>query len=128
MKNTYEVENVASARIKALSQELAIPILLLHHLRKPESDQLEPEPNVHSMKGSGAILADASDAFILHHPMDDAETQTRNEIGYLLSGKPRWGKGGKIYVRLDGAKRTYHSDASINYKKPKGKKVVFNGK
>jgi len=125
IKNTFEVENVASARIKALSQELAIPIVLLHHLRKPESDQVEPEPNVHSMKGSGAILADASDAFILHHPVDDAEMQTRNEVGYLLSGKPRWGKGGKMYVRLDGGKRTYHSDASINYKRPQGKKVKF---
>jgi replicative DNA helicase len=124
-KNTFEVENVASARIKGLAQELEIPIVLLHHLRKPESDSVEPEPNVHSIKGSGAILADASDAFILHHPVNDTETQSRNEVGFLLSGKPRWGKGGKRYVRLEGNMRTYFPDVSENYKRSRGRKVRF---
>jgi replicative DNA helicase len=122
-KNTFEVENVASARIKGLAQELEIPIILLHHLRKPESDSVEPDPNVHSIKGSGAILADASDAFILHHPVSDVEKQTRHEVGYLLSGKPRWGKGGKKYVRLEGSTRSYFLDASSNYSRPNGRKL-----
>ena len=118
-KNTFEVENVASARIKGLAQELEIPIILLHHLRKPESDSIEPEPNIHSMKGSGAILADASDAIILHHPIGDADTQTRHAVGYLLSGKPRWGKGGKRYVRLEGNMRTYFPAISSEYQRAK---------
>ena len=124
-KNTFEVENVASAKIKGLAQELEIPIILLHHLRKPESDSIEPEPNVHSIKGSGAILADASDAFILHHPVNNTETQSRHEVGFLLSGKPRWGRGGKRYVRLEGAMRTYFPDVAEHYKRSKGKKVNF---
>lgn len=116
-RNTFEVENVASARIKALAQELEIPIVLLHHLRKPESDQIEPEPNAHSMKGSGAILADASDAIILHHPLsgDEENMASRNPVGYLLSGKPRWGTGGKRYVRLEGSQRTYYSADASQY-------------
>ena len=122
-KNTFEVENVASARIKGLAQELEIPIVLLHHLRKPESDSVEPDPNVHSIKGSGAILADASDAFILHHPISDIEKQTRHEVGYLLSGKPRWGKGGKLYVRLEGNMRTYFPDVSERYSRPKTRRM-----
>lgn len=117
LKNSYETEQLASARIKGLSQELEIPIVVIHHLRKPESDHAEPEPNAHTMKGSGAILADASDAFILHHPLDETGTQSRHAVGYLLSGKPRWGMGGKRYVRLDGATRTYYPAAVIEYQK-----------
>jgi replicative DNA helicase len=113
--NTFEAENVVSAKIKSLAQQLRIPIVVLHHLRKPGDDQTEPEPNVHSMKGSGAILADASDAFILHHPMLDNGFNTRHPVGYLLSGKPRWGTGGKRYVRLEGSQRTYFPAGASEY-------------
>ena len=126
-KNTFEVENVASARLKGLAQELEVPIVLLHHLRKPESDQLEPEPNVHSMKGSGAILADASDAIILHHSIADGEGYTRQSVGYVLSGKPRWGKGGKRYVRLEGDMRSYFPDIAEHYVKAGARRKVSYG-
>jgi replicative DNA helicase len=107
-RNKLEAEEEASARLKGLAQELSIPIIVLHHLRKPESDQTEPEPTQHSVRGSGAICADASDVFILHHPlMTDSEEATRSPVGFLMSGKPRWGKGGKRYVRLEGDKRLY---------------------
>lgn len=128
IKNTFEVENVASARIKALSQELEIPILVLHHLRKPESDGSEPEPTAHAMRGSGAILADCSDAFILHHPLQDDEgSASRHEVGYLLSGKPRWGRGGKQYVRLDGGKREYSESWANQYRGKKSGGKRFPG-
>jgi len=78
------------------------------------------------MKGSGAILADASDAFILHHPIGDEETHTRHEVGYLLSGKPRWGKGGKRYVRLEGAMRTYFPAIAGEYKRGGGRKNKYD--
>lgn len=110
-KNKFEAEEEASAKLKGLSQELSIPIIVLHHLRKPESDQSEPEPNQHTVRGSGAICADASDVFILHHPMvvdsDEECAGTRHPVGFLMCGKPRWGKGGKRYLRLDGSKRQY---------------------
>jgi len=124
-KNTFEVENVASAKIKALAQELEIPIVLLHHLRKPESDQTEPEPNAHSIKGSGAILADSSDSVILHHPLsgDEENTASRNPVGYLQSGKPRWGTGGRRYVRLEGSKRTYSRAEPSEYPKKQSKEI-----
>lgn len=126
IKNAYEVENVASARIKSLAQELEVPILVLHHLRKPDSDSQEPEPNAHAMKGSGAILADASDAFILHHPLQDEEgAGSRHQVGYLLSGKPRWGMGGKKYVRLEGAKRKYSEAFASEYCANKQKERGF---
>ena len=125
-KNTFEVENVASARIKGLAQELEVPIILLHHLRKPESDSVEPDPNVHSIKGSGAILADASDAFILHHPVSNQELQTRDPVGFLSSGKPRWGMGGKRYVRLEGNMRTYFPDVSEHYPRAKQRRLKHN--
>lgn len=122
-KNSYEVEQLASARIKGLAQELDIPVILIHHLRKPENDQTEPEPNAHTMKGSGAIMADASDSFILHHPLDETGNRSRHEVGYLLSGKPRWGMGGKRYVRLNGSARTYHPATVSEYqRKTNGRK------
>lgn len=115
-RNTSEVEARASAEIKGLAQELEIPIILLHHLRKPMSDSSEPEPTMHSQKGSGAILGDASDAWILHHPMTDGEHMLRSPYGYILSGKPRWGLGGKRYVRLEGSERTYYPSTREEYK------------
>lgn len=125
-RNTFEVESVASAKIKALSQELDIPILLIHHLRKPESDSAEPEPTAHSMRGSGAILADASDAFILHHPLIENEQQSRHQVGYILSGKPRWGMGGKRYVYLNGGARKYGPASAIDYPKQQRRRKKYD--
>lgn len=122
IKNTLDVESMASARIKSLAQELDIPIVILHHLRKPDSDENEPEPGVHAMKGSGAILADASTALILHHPMvDDGNGGfERHEVGYLHAGKRRWGKTGRVYVRLNGTSRAYSPADSFDYpRRPK---------
>lgn len=124
-RNKFEAEEEASARLKGLAQELSIPIIVLHHLRKPESDQTEPEPTQHTVRGSGAICADASDVFILHHPlMTESEEATRHPVGFLMSGKPRWGKGGKRYVRLEGDKRLYSPATWDEYprKKNGGKK------
>lgn len=118
-KDSYGVERVASKSLKGLSQELDIPILTIAHLRKPENDEREPEPKVHSILGSGAITQVASDAFILHHPLQDNEEQTRHHCGYVLSGKPRWGKGGKRYVSLNGSTRTYHEATVFDYPKKK---------
>ncbi len=126
-RNQTEAESQASARIKMLAQELEIVIVLIHHLRKPESDQVEPEPNAHGMRGSGAILADASDSFILHHPMDPAGDSSRHQVGYLLSGKPRWGKGGKRYVRLIGHKRLYEGAYAEDYVGKKAARKVNRG-
>lgn len=110
LTGSFEVEGVVSAKIKSLSQELEIPIVTIHHLRKPASDGIEIEPNGHSIKGSSAIIQDASDAFILHHPLNefgDHYNSTRHQVGYLLSTKPRWGSGGIRFVRLEGHKRLY---------------------
>ena len=70
-------------------------------------------------RASGSILADASDAFILHHPLQEGGVQTRDPVGYLASGKARWRRGGKIYVQLDGATRTYSAAQSFDYPRPK---------
>ena len=127
MTKSFETEGVVSAKIKSLSQELEIPIITIHHLRKPDGDGIEPEPNGHSIKGSSAIIQDASEAWILHHPLNEISedyTTTRHPVGYLLSTKPRWGKGGIRFVRLEGEKRMYdeaiRSEYNFTRKKRKG--------
>lgn len=128
LTGSFEVEGVISARIKSLSQELEIPIITLHHLRKPDSDTGEPEPNGHAIKGSSAIVQDASDAWILHHPLCDigeGYNATRHPVGYLLSTKPRWGTGGIKFVRLEGNKRLYSTAMRDEYQFTKRKKKVF---
>jgi len=115
-RDQTNAEGVAMSMIKSMSQEFSIPIVLIHHLRKPQRDDIEPEPGPHAMRGSGAILADVSDSFILHHPLDKAGGQTRHSVGYLWSGKPRWGGlGGKRYVRLIGRTRTYEPAFASEY-------------
>jgi len=126
-KNTYETENMLSSRIKGLAQELEIPIVLIHHLRKPESDEREPKPTAHAMRGSSAVLADASDAFVLHHPLSGDEIQSRQPVGYILSGKPRWGLGGLRYVRLEGSQRTYYPAVSSEFRDRKGGAMNYGG-
>jgi replicative DNA helicase len=117
-KNSYETERVAAKALKGLAQELEIPIIVIAHLRKPDRDDSEPKPTAHSVLGSGAITQIASDVFILHHPLLDSETNSRQETGYILSGKPRWTKGGKKYIRFDGSRRRYELSSSFAYKGP----------
>jgi replicative DNA helicase len=118
-KNTFEIEGVVSQRLKSLSQSCNIPILLLHHLRKPESDSLEPEPTVHAMRGASAVLNDSSAVVLLHHPLaetDGSEQAARLAVGKLRCDKARWGTGGTKYVRLIGHRRLYEATHSSNYR------------
>jgi replicative DNA helicase len=115
-KNSYETERVAAKALKGLAQELEIPIIVIAHLRKPDRDDTEPKPTAHSVLGSGAITQIASDVFILHHPLEDSETNSRQPVGYILSGKPRWTMGGKRYVRFDGRRRKYETATAIEYR------------
>ena len=126
-KNSYETERVAAKALKGLAQELEIPILVLAHLRKPDRDDSEPTPTVHTVLGSGAITQVASDTFILHHPLQDDEQQTRHPVGYVLSGKPRWGMGGKRYVRLEGASRRYETATAIEYPRKRKGMAEYGG-
>jgi replicative DNA helicase len=115
-KNSYETERVAAKALKGLAQELEIPIIVIAHLRKPDRDDSEPKPTAHSVLGSGAITQVSSETFILHHPLEDSETNSRQPVGYILSGKPRWTMGGKRYVRFDGSRRKYEPAMAIEYK------------
>jgi hypothetical protein len=54
--------------------------------------------------------------FILHHPLLDSETNSRQPVGYVLSGKPRWTMGGKRYVRFDGSRRKYETATAEEYR------------
>ena len=115
-KNSYETERVAAKALKGLAQELEIPIIVIAHLRKPDRDDSEPKPTAHSVLGSGAITQVSSETFILHHPLEDSETNSRQPVGYILSGKPRWTMGGKRYVRFDGRRRSFSTAMAIEYK------------
>jgi len=115
-KNSYETERVAAKALKGLAQELEIPIIVIAHLRKPDRDDSEPKPTAHSVLGSGAITQIASDVFILHHPLEDSETNSRQPVGFILSGKPRWTMGGKRYVRFDSRRRKYETATAGEYK------------
>ena len=117
-RDVLAVEGIVSMGLKQEAQRLGIPIVLLHHLRKPQDDGQEPEPGAHAMRGSGALHADASVVAILHHPLTKGEGEryaTRDEVGYLAAGKNRWGGGGKRYVRLDGARHVYSESYSAAY-------------
>ena len=123
-KNSYETERVAAKALKGLAQELEIPIIVIAHLRKPDRDDSEPKPTAHSVLGSGAISQASSDTFILHHPLEDSETNSRQPVGYILSGKPRWTMGGKRYIRFDGRRRKYEAATAGEYRvKSTGEKL-----
>lgn len=121
-KNGFEVEGVVSQRLKVLSQECNVPILLIHHLRKPDGDGQEAEPSVHALRGSSALLNDASAVVLLHHPIMDSEGEAEGErhpVGKLRYAKARWGKGGTRYVQLVGVERRYEQAYSEQYIGPR---------
>lgn len=117
-RNVVEVEGVVSQRLKGLSQELNIPILCLHHLRKPDGDGTEPEPSVHTLRGNSALLNDTSSVVLLHRPLitDDESEGDRQSVGKLRYGKARWGQGGTRYVRMIGFRRIFEKASSMDYK------------
>ena len=118
-KDVLAVEGIVSMGLKQEAQRLEIPIVLLHHLRKPQEDGLEPEPGAHAMRGSGALHADASAVAILHHPLMVGAGEfytTRDPVGYLSVAKNRFGAGGKRYVHLDGARHIYTGSNSSQYR------------
>jgi replicative DNA helicase len=117
-RNVVEVEGVVSQRIKGLSQELNIPILCLHHLRKPDGDGTEPEPSVHTLRGNSALLNDTSSVVLLHRPLitDDETEGDRQQVGKLRYGKARWGQGGSQYVRMIGFRRIFEKASAMDYK------------
>jgi replicative DNA helicase len=124
-RDVLAVEGIVSMGLKQEAQRLGIPIVLLHHLRKPSEDGgQEPEPGAHAMRGSGALHADASVVAILHHPLSKGEGETyatRDPVGYLAAGKNRWGSGGKRYIRLDGTRHIYHESNSESYQHKGGR-------
>jgi replicative DNA helicase len=115
-RNSYETERVAAKALKGLAQELEIPIIVIAHLRKPDRDDSEPKPTAHSVLGSGAITQVASDVFIVHYPLVDSEDNTRQAVGYVFSGKPRWTKGGRIYLQYDGSARSFSQSSAEQFK------------
>lgn len=116
-KNVYEVEGVVSQRLKALAMSMNIPVLVLHHLRKVDGDHGEPDPTMHSIRGAGALVNDASGVMILHHPLTgDDEDSDRHPVGKLKLVKNRWGRAGKVYVRQIGHRRLYEQASVLDYK------------
>jgi replicative DNA helicase len=124
-RNATETEGVASQRLKGLAQECNIPVLLLHHLRKPDSDSGEPDPTMHALRGASALLNDASAVVLLHHPLCDtgnAEEGERQQVGKLRYAKARWGKSGTRFVELIGHKRQYIEATHDRYKRGEARK------
>lgn len=117
-ENQNGVEGEASKEIKALSQECNIPVIVVHHLKKPESGD-EPEPNIHSLRGASGLINDCSGVIILHHPLikgDEESDYERHPHGYIKYGKPRHGKGGKRFVFANRELRTYELSNAEEYR------------
>jgi len=114
------VEGIVSREIKMMSTELGIPIWLVVHPRKKDSQIVEEKiPTFHDLRGSSSIAADASAVLILHRKLmpsrngDSAETDIRREpLGIIRNDAERFGGGATRHLYLDGPKKTWREPRS----------------
>jgi twinkle protein len=103
-KDATAEEAAASMDIKALADDLKIPILLVVHPRK--ADREERTPTFQDLRGSAALGADASAVIVLHRPAIETEDSeemdaTRSPLGFLRVDAHRFGSGGVRRVFFD---------------------------
>lgn len=106
-------EALVSMEIKALAVELNIPVWLIVHPRKQDTQSAtERAPTFQDLRGSAALAADATAVLILHRPtvgadgMEDVETP-RSPLGFLRADASRFTKGGQRRIFFDAARQTF---------------------
>jgi len=109
-RDTTAEEAVASMDIKALADELKIPVLLVVHPRK--ADREERTPTFQDLRGSAALGADASAVIVLHRPLIETKgieeaDATRSPLGFLRVDAHRFGSGGIRRVLFDANTLTF---------------------
>jgi len=115
-RNSNEFEGVMSKRAKQISVECKIPVMMLHHPRKPDGE--EKEPDNHSMKGSSSIVNDASAVIVVHRkPTHGTEPgdEDREGVGVLKVTKSRWKKGGRDNIFYDTGRATFRQATEFDY-------------
>jgi RecA-family ATPase len=120
-RNAAEFEGVMSKRAKQISVECKIPVMMLHHPRKPDGE--EREPDNHSLKGSSSIVNDASAVIVVHRkPTYGTEPgdEDRESVGVLKVTKSRWKKGGRDNIFYDTGKATFRQAIESDYEKRAG--------
>jgi len=96
----------ASRGLKKMAKVLNIPILTLHQLKRPESDNyLQNMPSRKMLKGSGDIEADANIILMMHRLQKNKDgtpaDKATQELTYLLVDKNRNGATGMCKLRFD---------------------------
>lgn len=115
-RNSNEFEGVMSKRAKQISVECKIPVMMLHHPRKPEGE--EKEPDNHSLKGSSSIVNDASAVIVVHRkPVNGTEPgdEDRENLTALKVTKSRWKKGGRDNIYYETDKANFRQATQFDY-------------
>jgi hypothetical protein len=106
-------EAIVSREIKTLAVELCIPVWLIVHPRKKDSQAAEERaPTFQDLKGSSALSADASAVLVLHRPIvgvdggGDVE-HPRSPLGILRTDASRFTKGGQRRIFFDAPHMTF---------------------
>lgn len=102
----HEQVSSMSRAMKQLSQELAIPVIVLSQLNR-DADDSNRTPRLSDIRESGALEQDADTVVLLHRPFD--ERQEPEPID-LIVAKQRGGETGVIRVMYRGSRFEFTSD------------------
>lgn len=100
---------VASWRLKQLSQEIGVPIILLSQLNRATHNNEGMRPELHNLRESGALEQNASVVMFVHR--DDYYDQNSDNAGLMeiLVKKNRYGDTGKVVLDMDKDKMAFYN-------------------
>jgi len=100
--NRQEEVGAISRGLKALSKELAIPIICLAQLNRANEDRQEKKPVIAHLRESGSIEQDADAIILLHresyYAKDGDSRNVQSDRGVAIIGKSRHGPTGQVWL------------------------------
>lgn len=108
-RRDLEVSDITT-KLKLLSRELNIPILLLAQLNRLVEGRIEKKPILADLRESGGIEQDADVVMMIYRPkyykeeyykMENDDVVNTDDLGVLIVRKNRHGRTGEAYLKFN---------------------------
>ena len=108
-RRDLEVSDITT-KLKLLSRELNIPILLLAQLNRLVEGRIEKKPILADLRESGGIEQDADVVMMIYRPkyykeefykMENDQVVNTDDLGVLIVRKNRHGRTGEAYLKFN---------------------------
>jgi len=101
-----------SRGLKALAQELEVPVLALAQLNRDVEKRPDGQPRLSDLRESGALEQDADVVLLIHREELTKPTPANAGHAEIIVAKHRNGETGKVKLRYDGARCRFYEEGS----------------